>query len=264
MKTIDSGGVRIAFSEHGAAGAPPLVFLHSLGLDHAMWSGAVERFAGSYRVICPDLRGHGASQAPAGTYTTEDLALDVLAVIEHAAGARRVHLCGLSLGGLVALWLGLHRTDRIRTVCVVASAARVGTREGWQARMDAVARGGLAAVRDVVLERFFSHEFAERHPECVARAGATLTGTSMAGYLGCCAAVRDTDLRDEAASLALPLLVVAGGGDVACPPESSRQLTEGRHGGAFLQIDGAGHLVPLEQPDAFAEALATFIAGYPG
>ncbi len=265
MRTVDSGGTRIAVAEYGPREAPPLVLLHSLGLDHSMWSDAIERFAGPYHVICPDLRGHGASDAPAGPYAAEDLALDVLAAIDQVAGRPSAHVCGLSLGGLVALWLGLFRADRVRTLSVVASAARVGTQEGWQARMDAIARDGLAAARDVILERFFSRPLRARSPR-VRRAHGGDADAHDDGRLspGCCAMVRDTDLRKQVQSLAVPLLVVAGGSDIACPPEAARQLTEGPNGGVFLEIEGAGHLVPLEEPDAFAASLTAFLAGHQG
>jgi 3-oxoadipate enol-lactonase len=266
MKAVDAGGVRIAFEERGPSGGPVLVLIHALGTSHAIWAEQAERFAASFRVVGLDLRGHGASAVPPGPYAIADLGRDVLAVIgaleDGAQAERPVHVCGISLGGLVALWLAVRHGPRFRTATVACSAARVGTLEGWRTRMEAVSRGGIAAVRDTVLGRFFSPEFAARHPDVVARTAALLDRTSPEGYLGCCAALRDEDLRAEVGAMGTPLLVVAGEKDASCPPEHSRWLAAQAPDAKLVEIAGAGHLAHLEHPDVFGDALATFLGAH--
>lgn len=266
MNTVDSGGVRVAFEARGPADRPVLVMLHALGLTHDLWAAQVERFSRSFQIVGVDLRGHGASGVPPGPYAVADLGRDVLAVVDlvqGAGGARPVHVCGISLGGFVALWLAVRHGARFRTATVACSAARIGTRETWQARIDAVSAGGIAAVREAVLGRFFSPAFAERRPDVVARTGAVLDRTPAEGYLGCCAALRGEDLRGEVRGVGAPLLVVAGERDASCPPEQSRWLAGEAPGARLVEIPGAGHLAHLERPDAFEAALAPFLGAHP-
>jgi len=259
MRHALSGGARIAFAEQGPADAPPLLLLHALGSDHTLWDREAARLASSFRVLRPDLRGHGASEAPPGPYTLAELAGDVLAVAD-AAGVDRAHVCGLSLGGMLALWLGIHHPARVRSLVVANSAARIATREIWQARIDAVVQGGMAAVRQAALGRFFSAGFAARHPRIVARAGAVLDRTDPAGYTGCCAALRDADLGGLVSSITAPLLVITGGQDASTPPREGRWLKEQVPRAALVELEEAGHLGNLERPDAFADAIASFLA----
>ncbi|HEY4012581.1 MAG TPA: alpha/beta fold hydrolase [Polyangiaceae bacterium] len=266
MSAVDSGGVRIAFEERGPEGRPVLVLLHALGTDRTLWAERAERWGGSLHVVCPDLRGHGASAAPPGPYAIADLGRDVLTVLdalEAAHGPRPVHVCGISLGGMVALWLAVRHGARLRTATVACSAARIGTLEGWQARMEAVARGGIAAVRETVLGRFFSPDFAARRPDVVARTGVLLDRTAPEGYTGCCAALRDEDLRGEVRAIRTPLLVVAAERDASCPPEQSRWLAGEAPGASLVEIPGAGHLALLERPDLFDEAIPPFLGAHP-
>jgi len=263
MKTVSSGGVRIAFEAQGSADRPILLLLHALGTTHALWDAEREELSGSYQVVCPDFRGHGASDVPPGPYAVADLGRDVLAVLDAVGpAARPVHVCGISLGGLVALWLALRHGQRLRTATVACSAARVGTDESWQTRMDAVARGGIPAVRDAVLGRFFSPEFARRSPEVVARIAALLDATSPEGYLACCAALRAEDLRPEARRTGPPLLVIAGEKDASCPPELSRWLAAEAPGAELVEIPAVAHLAHLERPDLFDAALSRFLEAH--
>ena len=195
MRAIDSGGVGIAFEERGPTDRPVLVLLHALGLSHSLWDDQAGRFAGSFHVVCPDLRGHGASDVPPGPYSVAALGGDVLAVIdalERAHGARPVHVCGISLGGMIALWLAVRHGARFRSATVACSAARGSARSrAGRPRMDAVSQGGIAAVRDTVLGRFFSPEFAARRPDVVARTGDAPRSHAAGGsHLGCCGALR--------------------------------------------------------------------------
>src|SRR4051794_29219996 len=148
MNTVTTGdGVRLAYRVDGEAGAPPLLFVNSLGTDLRMWDPQAPRFGSDFRVIRYDARGHGRSGVPPGPYTVERLGMDVLVLLNELA-IERAHVCGLSLGGLTTLWLAAHHGDRLRGAVFANTAARIGTAEGWNARIAAVRGGGMAAIKE--------------------------------------------------------------------------------------------------------------------
>lgn len=238
----------------GPEDAPPVVMLHSLGADASMWAPQVTPLASTHRVVRLDLRGHGDADAPPGPYTLDDLGGDVVDAADRL-GLGTFHLCGLSLGGLVALWVGVHHGDRLRTLTVANSAARVGTADGWRARIDAVRTHGLAGIRDDVLARFFAPGFAERDPVAFAASQRAFVAGDAEGYAACCAALATADLRDRVAGIQTPTLVVGGQHDVATPPDDARALHDAIPGSHLLLLDDAAHLSNLERPDAFTRAL---------
>lgn len=257
MTAVRSDGCRIAYRVSGPEGAPPVVLLHALGADMGMWEPQREALEAGHRVVRLDLRGHGGSDAPPGPYTVELVAGDVLAVCDEI-GLAPFHLCGLSLGGLVALWLAARRPERIRSAAFCNTAPRIGTREIWEERIEAIREGGMEAIREMALSRFFGGAFAAAHPEVVEAAGDTLVSTPMEGYLGCCEALRDADLRPEVPDISIPSLVVGGRHDVSTPPEEAHRLHE-RIPGSELVVLETGHLSNLEQPEAFNRALLSFL-----
>lgn len=244
----------VAWVADGPDDAPPVVLLHSLGSDRTMWEPQVDALAGTHRLVRVEARGHGASSSPPGPYTLDDLGADVLGVAD-TLGLRTFHLVGLSLGGLVALWVAVHHGARLRSLTVANSAARVGSADGWQERSRHVAEHGLAGIRDAVLERFFAPGFAERDPASFAGAQAAFTAADDDGYRNCCAALGAADLRAEVSGIDVPTLVIAGSEDVATPPEQAHALHEAVPGAELVVIDGAGHLSNLERPEAFTTAL---------
>src|SRR5262245_33912643 len=173
--TVDDA--RVHYRIDGPAGAPVLVFAHSLGADLSMWDPQAATLAGKFRVLRFDARGHGASSVTPGPYTVERLARDVLGLLD-ALAIPRAHFCGLSLGGMVGLWLGAFSADRVGKLVLANTAARIGTPESWKARIDAVERGGLAAVAPAVLDRWFTAGFRGRQPEAVAAVQRVLVATS--------------------------------------------------------------------------------------
>jgi 3-oxoadipate enol-lactonase len=251
-------GVRLRVRVDGAADAPVLLLCNSLGTDLTMWDRQVGMWAERFRVVRFDTRGHGGSSVPAPPYTIDDLGTDAVAVLD-AHDAARAHVCGASLGGLVALWLAVSRPERVDRLVLADTAARVGTEEGWTARVDAVRRGGTASVRDAVMERFFSAGFRERDPATVSAAGDILSATSDDGYVGACQALAVADLRSRVGDVRARTLVVVGSEDEATPPSDARALHDGIAGSVLHTIPGAGHLANLERPDAFAEVVTSFL-----
>lgn len=246
--------MRTAWTVDGPADAPPVVLLHSLGSDRSMWAPQVSALARDHRVVRVETRGHGDAPAPPGPYAIDDLGRDVVDVAD-AVGLDTFHLAGVSLGGQTALWVAVHHGHRLRSLTAANTAARVGTREGWQERIEAVRAHGLAGIRDAVLKRFFAPSFAAVDPDAFAAARRAFVHADDAGYAACCAALADADLREAVASITTPTLVIGGTLDVATPPEQVQELHRSIVDSRLVMLDGAAHLSNLEQPDAFTEAL---------
>jgi 3-oxoadipate enol-lactonase len=259
--TIDD--MRVHYRIDGPATAPVLVLAHSLGADLTMWDAQAAALAGAFRVLRYDSRGHGSSSVTPEPYTVDLLARDVLGLLD-ALGIPRVHFCGLSLGGMVGLWLGAHASERINKLVLANTAARIGTLESWKSRIDAVQRGGLAAVAPVIIERWFTIEFRERHPEAVESVRRALLATPADGYIAGCVAVRDADLRDAARAVAVPTLVIAGTHDVATPAADGRWLADAIPGARYCELPAA-HISNVEAADQFTAAVSDFLtSGVPG
>lgn len=254
MSFLDRSGYRIAYRTSGAAAGPAVVFSHSLGLDSTSWAAQAARLGGRFRIVLIDTRGHGRSDAPAGPYTIEGLAGDVLAVCDHL-GIERFHHVGLSLGGMMALWIAVHRGPRLRSAVFANTAAKLGGAELWDQRIAAVRAGGMEAIADLVVARFFTDEFAAREPASFARARARLVGTDPEGYAGCCAALRDENLRRHVRAVRTPSLVIGSTHDLATPPTEAEWLHARLGGSELVILDGAGHISNLERPEPYTEAL---------
>ncbi|HEX6468541.1 MAG TPA: 3-oxoadipate enol-lactonase [Streptosporangiaceae bacterium] len=245
-----------------AGDGPPLVLAGSIGSSVDMWEPQLPALAERFRVVRVDHRGHGRSPVPAGPYTIADLGMDVLAVLDHL-GEREVALCGLSLGGMVGMWLAAHAPERVSALALLATSAYQGPAR-WEQRMAAVGSGGMASIVDPVLALWFTPHFRAAHPDEVTRFAAMLTGTPAEGYLGCCAAIRDMDQRGDLAKISAPTLVMAGTDDAATPPEQARDLA-GRIAGARLElVPGAAHLLNVERPDAVTHHLLHHFGGHHG
>lgn len=253
MRVTASDGARLAVADAGPRGAPAVVFLHSIGCDGGMWAAQVAALAG-HRTICVDLRGHGASDAPAGDYALARLAEDVADVLA-ALSAPEAVVCGLSLGGLVAQAFALRTPAQVRGLVLANTAARIGSPEAWSDRAALVRAEGLGAIADLAMGRFFSDGFRATHPQEVAGCRDRLLAMSAGGYAGCCAALRDGDLRDDIGRIGAPVLVIGGAHDVSTPPQQTRALAAAIPGADHVELD-AGHLSNVEQPRAFAAALA--------
>ncbi|HEU5159562.1 MAG TPA: 3-oxoadipate enol-lactonase [Streptosporangiaceae bacterium] len=226
---------------------PPLVLAGSIGSSLAMWEPQLPALAERFRVVRVDHRGHGRSPVPPGPYTIADLGADVLAVLDHL-GERQASMCGLSLGGMVGMWLAAHAPERITALALLATSPHLGS-VLWEQRIAAVEAGGMAAIVDGAMARWFTDDFRARHPDQVARYAAMLTATPAAGYVGCCAAIRDMDQRADVAKISAPTLVMVGTDDVATPPAHARDLTERIAGARLEEVPGAAHLLNVERPD---------------
>lgn len=253
VKIEAAPGVFVHAETEGPPDKPAVLLAHSVGCDLTLWDRQIAALKDRYHVIRYDARGHGRSDTPPGPYTIDQLAADALAVLDHF-GIRRAHLCGLSLGGTVGQWLALNAPQRLASLVLCDTAARLGTIEGWQARIDAVIAGGTASIADMSMTRFFSDRFRLREPQIVERFRRTLIDTADEGFAGCCAVLRDCDFRARLAAIYTPTLVIGGLLDVPTPPSDSEELTA-RIPNAKLVLLDAGHISAVEAPDAFNAAL---------
>lgn len=253
-------GTRLAYQLDGPADGPPVLFLNSLGTDLRMWAPQATALADEFRVVRFDTRGHGRSDAPAGEYTIERLGLDAIALLD-ALGIEQAHICGLSLGGVVALWLAIHRPGRIMRAVFANTAARIGSAEMWQERIAFMREAGIAGMHDAVLARFLSDGFRARDPETTALVAEMLLATPLDGYLGCCAALRDADLRHLASAIEARSLVIGAELDVATPPAQAEDLHAATVPSELMVIPNVAHLSNLEAPELFTRRLRELLTG---
>jgi 3-oxoadipate enol-lactonase / 4-carboxymuconolactone decarboxylase len=253
MPFVSRSGTRLYWRCDGDPALPPLVLANSLGTDHCLWDPVMPRLLDFFRVIRMDARGHGASDAPPGEYTVELLARDVLAVAD-AAGAARFDFVGVSLGGMIGQWLGIHAPQRLRRLVLCNTGARMDPASQVE-RIARVTAGGMAAVADTVIGRFFTPGFVARGNAHFHSVRQTLLALDSAGYAGACAAVRDMDLLDRLPQIAVPTTVVVGSRDVATPPAMGEAIAAAIPGARLVALDCA-HLPHSEDPPAFVAMLA--------
>jgi len=250
-------GCKIAYDFRPVDDRPVLLLSPSLGTTMGLFEPQIEALADRYSILRYDPRGHGQSQAPAGGYSIDRLGRDAIELLDHL-GIDRAHYAGVSLGGMVGQWLGYRAAERLLRLVLANTSAYMGPPEGWAARIAAVCEHGAAALADAVIERWFTPAFRAAHPARVEHARAMLVRTDPHGYAGCCAAIRDMDLRPTAALIDVPTLVIAGTRDPATPLDDARFLAGHIPGAALVELDAA-HLANLEQPYAFNCALVEFL-----
>jgi 3-oxoadipate enol-lactonase len=245
---------------HAAPGPPgnvPLVLSNSLGTDLRLWDAQVGAFEQHHSVWRYDTRGHGESDAPTGDYSVERLGKDLIAIMD-ATAHEQVDLCGISIGGLTALWVAIHAPDRVRRLVLANTAARIGDQDLWAERVRTARADGMRALADAAMPRWFTEGFRSRRPEVVERFRHTIERTSVDGYVGCCAALRDGNLRDLARRVACPTLIVTGTHDKATPPEGGTWLGAQIPGARVAEL-AAAHLSNVECADEFNSTVGGFL-----
>ena len=251
----DRGPVALHHVVDGPADAPPLVLLGSLGSALDMWEPQLAALTGAHRVIRVDHRGHGGSPVPAGPYTISELAGDVLALLDRL-GLDQVDYAGLSLGGMVGMYLAAEAPERIARLALMATSANYPDKTPWEARIEAVAGGGTDAIAAAVVKNWFSASFAAVNPDTMAWAEESVRKTPDLGYLGCCQAIRDWDHVARLGEIRAPSLMICGTSDPATPEQPhGATIANGIPGVRFELVDAA-HLLNIERP-AEVNALLT-------
>jgi len=249
--------VQIHYDLAGPPDAPVLVFSNSLGATLAMWDSQAPALQKQFRVLRYDTRGHGQSSVTPGPYSIEQLARDVVALLDELK-LERVHFCGLSMGGQTGMWLALNAPHRLNKLVLSNTAAKIGTPEIWNPRIEAVSKGGMTSISSAVMERWFSVEFRAKSPELVATAKRMLESANPEGYLANCAAVRDFDARNAVTAIKIPTLVIAGTHDAATTPGDGRHLAAHIAGARYVELDAA-HLSNIELPDRYISEADSFL-----
>ena len=242
----------------GPEGAPAVVFANSLGTDLRLWDRVLPLLPQGLRYVRYDKRGHGLSSLGGGS-VIDDHADDAIAVTEEVARGPVVFV-GLSIGGLIGQVVASRRPDLLRALVLSNTAAKLGTSESWQARINAVIDGGLDSIADAVMERWFAPAF-RATPE-LALWRTMLTRTPARGYIAACAALAGADQTKATRALRLPTLVIAGSEDGASPAAVVRATADLIPGAAFHEIPGAGHLPCVETPAAWAALVAPFLKAH--
>jgi 3-oxoadipate enol-lactonase len=247
----------LAHRVDGPADAPVLVLAGSLGTTLAMWEPQVS-LLGGLRLVRYDHPGHGGSPLPPDR-AVAGLAAALLELLDQL-GVERASICGLSLGGAVAMQVALEAPARIDRLILASTAARFGNADAYGERAELVRREGLEPIADAVMERWFTTAFRRTDPATVRRYRAMLVSTPPEGYARCCEAVRDWDASDELGRIRAPTLVVAGEADPATPPADAETIAAAVPGSRLLVLQGAAHLANVEQPRAFADAVLGHLA----
>jgi 3-oxoadipate enol-lactonase len=242
----------------GPADKPVLVFANSLGTDFRIWRDVVVQLAGDFAIVLYDKRGHGLSDVGRTPCSLEDHAVDLAGLLDLLA-VKNAYICGLSVGGMIAQALCQRRPELVKALILCDTAHKVGTAESWNSRIAAIKAGGLEAIVDGVLERWFTPAF--RRPENTALAGYRnmVVRQPVAGYIATCEAVRDADLTEVARHISVPTLCVVGDQDGSTPPQlvlsTSRLIADAR----YEVIKDAGHIPCVEQPEALTAVIRAFI-----
>jgi 3-oxoadipate enol-lactonase len=257
MTHIDLKDMRLHYVLEGAADAPVLVLSNSLGTDLTMWNPQIPEFVKQFRVLRYDTRGHGQSSAPPGSYSITQLAQDVLDLLNKLK-IEQCFFCGLSMGGMIGQWLGVHAGERLCKLVLANTAAKSGTPEEWNDRIAAAEKGALQAIVPALLDRWYTPAFRAANPQAVAHTSRMLYSTDPQGYAGCCAAIRDMDQRDSVRSIAVPSLIVAGKYDPATPPQEGRFLAEQIAQARYIELPTA-HLSNMEAPNEFTTSVLKFL-----
>jgi 3-oxoadipate enol-lactonase len=248
---------QIHYDLAGPASAPTLVFSNSLGATLSMWDPQLPEFQKQFRVLRYDTRGHGQSSVTPGPYTIEQLARDVLALLDELK-LDHVYFCGLSMGGQIGMWLALNAPTRLHKLILCDTAAKIGTPEMWNSRIEAVRKGGMKQISAAVMERWFSATYRANSPEVVATIKLVLERQNPDGYIANCAAVRDFDARETITAITVPTLVIAGTHDAATTPSDGHYLAGRIAGAQYVELNAA-HLSNIEAPGHFTSRSSSFL-----
>lgn len=245
----------------GPAGAPILVLVNSLGTSIDLWNAQLPAFTTCFRVLRYELPGHGNSPTPhPAPASIAELGTTLLALLDEF-GAESVSLCGLSLGGMVAMWLAAHYPARVDRLVLANTAAHLPPASGWIDRAAAARADGMSSLLGILLDRWFTPGYPIAHPSARDGVAAMLASCDPEGYAGCCLAIATMDQRDDLARITSPTLVIAGAVDPVTPPAIALELSTSIPGAGLVVIPGASHLSNIEQPRTFTSAVLDHLVG---
>ncbi|WP_020666712.1 3-oxoadipate enol-lactonase [Amycolatopsis nigrescens] len=239
----------------GQEDGPVVLLSNSLGSDLRMWDPQVGPLVSAgFRVLRYDHRGHGGSPAPPGPYTLDDLGADLTGLLDRL-GVPRAHLAGLSLGGMVAMHVAARAPERVASLVLCCTSAKLGPPSRWSDRAAAVRAGGTTSIADGAIGRWLTPGYAAAHPDTVAVLREMIETTSDEGYASCCGVIERMDQLDALGRISAPTLVISAAEDQATPPEHGRRIADGIRGARLEIVPGAAHLGSFEQPERFGELM---------
>lgn len=236
---------------------PALILSNSLGTDLSMWDPQVAQFSRHFSLLRMDTRGHGSSSTSPGPCSVADLGADVLLLLDHL-GLERVYFCGLSMGGMVGQWLGLHAADRLHALVLSNTAAKIGTLETWNQRIALVASEGMSPVAASASDRWFTQNFRQNRPDAVEKAAQMLRNCDPQGYMRGCEVVRDANFHEDIHNVRTPALIVFGMEDPVTTAADARFIVERIDGAGTLSLRAA-HLSNVEAADTFTNGVLNFL-----
>ncbi|HUO55162.1 MAG TPA: 3-oxoadipate enol-lactonase [Rhodoblastus sp.] len=258
MSKVKIGALSLNAVVEGAPGAPAVLLAHPLGGDLTLWADVAPILARKFRVVRFDARGHGGSDVPPGPYALGDLGGDVIALMD-ALGLAKAHFIGLSMSGAIGQWLMIHAPERLEKVVLANTAAWFPTPENWNARIRAARSGAMADLAAAVVQRWLTPAFRAADPAKFAEIEKLIAATPPLGYAACCAALRDSDLRDAIrAASPRPALVIVGEADASTPPALGETLASALPEARLLRLKAA-HLSCVEASHAFLAAVEKFL-----
>jgi 3-oxoadipate enol-lactonase len=258
MPFVRLNDVNLHYRSDGDAAHPCVVLSNSLGTDLSMWDAQAAELSRHFHVLRYDTRGHGQSERGAAPLTLETLGRDVVGLLD-ALAIPRAYFCGISMGGMIGQWLGIHVPQRLGKLVLANTAARIGTAEGWTSRADLVRRDGMDGVADGAAARWFTPAFSARSPRLVAAMIGRLREQDPQGYAACCDALALADLRDGIVAIRCPTLVIAGRADPVTTVADGRRLVEAITDATLAEVD-ASHISNIEAEHPFSDHLRCFLA----
>jgi 3-oxoadipate enol-lactonase len=238
----------------GPPEAPVVVLGNSLGTSRQVWDQPAAALERHFRLLRYELPGHGGSAAAPGPYTIGQLGSGVLALLD-AHGIDQAAYCGISLGGMIGMWLAANHPDRISALGLVCTSAFLPPAEGWHERAARVRATGMESVSATVVGRWFTPDFASREPSVPTAFLAEFERTNPEGYAGCCEAIAGMDLRESLGSITAPTLVVSASEDPATPPAHGAEIAAAVGGSRLVVVRGAAHLAAASSPAEVTWAL---------
>ncbi len=257
MPVLDLADVTLYYQFDPADSRPVLVLSNSLGTNLSMWSPQVNAFSQHFSLLRYDARGQGRSSIPPAPYTVSMMGNDVLALLD-ACGLDRVYFCGLSMGGMVGQWLGIHAPQRLHRLVLSNTASKIGITANWNQRIENVQQNGMESIIPTLLKAWFTEAFRNQHPAEMERIHQMLAANVPAGYIADCTAVRDMDQRSEIATITAPTLVISGTHDISTPPSEAEFLAAHIPGAQLVELDAA-HISNIEASAAFTETVLRFL-----
>lgn len=259
MTAADIKGETFNIRVDGHNDAPALLLSNSLSSDISMWDDQLPLWTQHFRVVRYDARGHGESVVSAAPYTMGRLGQDAVAVLDHL-GIEHAHFCGLSMGGMVGMWLLTHARARLGRTVLSNTSAHMGPRDLWNTRIALARQSGMEATVEPTVKRWFPQSFHDSAPATIDRMRAMIRRVPVEGYVGCCEAIRDMDQRESIRNVDAPVMIIIGAKDPATTPEAG-ELIHAAIGNSTTTYLDAAHISNVEQPEAFGSAVAEYLLG---